>query len=159
MKDEILNSFAKKMTTSGYSINQIRTVVISGIKFYKRKLHEAEVNNNPINRDLRCSRSRLKRLIKLRSDKVMWYKVDPNKHNNTYEEPKPDKQSRSQKPRTDKDLRKTVTTINIPRTHDGALARAISKTEMDLRLVTKIRVKVVERVGVTLKSLLVRSNP
>ena len=47
----------------------------------------------------------------------------------------------------------------MPRTHDGEPAKAVSKAESNLRIVSKTKVKVIERVGVTLKNLLVRNNP
>ena len=89
----------------------------------------------------------------------MWYKVDPTKSS-------PDKESGNKTPprrslvkTSQPDLRKTVTYYTIPRTHDGALARQISRTEMELRVVCKTRVKIIECVGSTLKSILVKSNP
>ena len=70
----------------------------------------------------------------------MWYKTDPDKYTQDNTIPTYPRKSKM-KPKTEKDLRKTVTTITIPRTHDGALARAISRTEMDLRLVCKTKSK------------------
>ena len=51
-----------------------------------------------------------------------------------------------------------MTVLNLPRTHEGSLARKISQAERDLRVICKTKVKVVERVGVTLKAQLVKAN-
>ena len=52
-EDMILDKFAHKIKTSGYSISQTRTVILAGIKHYKRKTQEAEQSGKSINRDLR----------------------------------------------------------------------------------------------------------
>ena len=79
------------MITSGYNILQTRHVIISGIRFYKEKITEAEHAGQSINRDLRNNRSRLQRLIKLKTDKTMWNKNKNGKNSKNSEPCKSDK--------------------------------------------------------------------
>ena len=157
-KDEVLNKYSEKIVRSGYNVTQARAIMLSGIRCFYKKISEHKMQGLSRNRNMMCPRSRLKRIIKHKSDKTMWYKTDPNKqgeHQTRREYDKRQKKSVNNKP----DLRKTVTVINILRTHDGNMARMISEAERKLRAICSTKVKVIESVGPTLKSMLVRSNP
>ena len=114
-KDEILDTFASKMRTSGYNVIQTREVIISGIRSYNKKKQESEQQGTTLNNDLRDSSRRLQRLIKRRTDKTSWYKKIKDKKSGS-QTSKPNKRSNT-------DFRKTVTVFSVPRTHNGALAQ------------------------------------
>ena len=105
---------------------------------------------------MNCPKLRLTRLIRNKTDKLMWFKTNPegptNGWNNSI-------RSNRQQTREPIDFRKTVAVLKVPRTHDGALAREMRKTEVKLRSVCNTKVKIMEKVGPTLKSILVKSNP
>ena len=86
----------------------------------------------------------------------MWFKTNPDKNSNLNNQTQ--QRITRKEPTRSPDLRKTVTTIRIPRTHDGLLARKLSEAENRLRTVFPTKVKVVESVGKILKSILVKAN-
>ena len=132
---------------------------MSGIRYQKKKESEAKEEGRPTHRNMRCPKLRLKKLVKDKTDKLMWYKPNPDN-----EAPRGDESittGHNPQPRTKQkpDLRKTIAVMHMPRTPEGMLAHEISKAEQNLRLVCTTKVKVTERVGNTLKSLLEKSNP
>ena len=70
-KDRILDAFCDKMLKSGYSVEQCRNTILSGVRFHKKKKLEAEKNGVRFNRNLRCNVRRRSKLIKTKSDKTM----------------------------------------------------------------------------------------
>ena len=70
---DIINKFTDKLSISRYSVNQSRKIVVSGIRCYKRKVQETIDHGLPVNRQVRCPTKRLKRLIKHKTDKHMWF--------------------------------------------------------------------------------------
>ena len=91
-------------------------------------------------------------MIRKKSDKTMWYKKSSSRDEDREQNTKKKKKHKA-------DLRKIVTTFTVPRTHNRALAKALSKVEMDLRVIGKTKMRIVEKLGVTLKYQLVKSNP
>ena len=100
--------------------------------------------------------SRLNCIVNSKTDKSMLYRTDPEKRSS---DERDQMSSRSKKPRTKQDMRKVSAVLCIPRTHDGQLAKEIKTTEEQIRKVCLTKVRVVERVGPTLKSQLMKSNP
>ena len=67
--------------------------------------------------------------------------------------------TRSTKIRSPRDLRKTIATLQVPKTPGDNLAKQLRKTETKLRAVSTTKVKILERVGCTLRATLVKSDP
>ena len=147
-KVKVLDNYCDKLTRSGYNVEQSRIITSSGIRYHQKKVKEAKNEGKTINRNMRCSHQRLKKLVKNKTDKVMWYKPNPDKNNQ--EEPtnggesstsrRSTTQDRNNKP----DLRKTIAVLHLPRTPDGLLLREVSKAETQLRLVCSTKVKIKE---------------
>lgn len=148
--NEIINAFTDKMTNSGYSINQTREIITSGVRYHKRKGVYKPRNMN-------SKKIRLNKLIKDRSDKLDWYQNKPGEDSKSTH-PK-EKQQYTSRIRNAKDLRKTISVLQVPKTPGGHLARKLRKREEQLRAVSTTKVKIVEKVGNTLRAVLVKSDP
>ena len=68
----ILDNYGEKLIRSGFSINQVRLIMTSGIRCFTRKLMEAEQLNLPFYRKMTCPKARLQRKIKKHSDKTQF---------------------------------------------------------------------------------------
>ena len=157
-KIQILDDLSDKLTRYGYSAIQSRSALLSGIRYHQRKVKEAgHEGRKTINRNMRSSQQRLRKLIKNKTDKVIWFKPNPDIQ-------KKEESSRNERTRTNDssckfDLRKTVAVLHLPRTQEGLLLKEFSKAETQLRLVCTTKVKVKERVGNTIKYILVKIKP
>ena len=107
---------------------------------------------------MRNSKIRLKKLIKDKTDKLFWFRTDPEAKKTEIHK-KSDQTPVRIPDRKVTDFRKTIIVLNVPRTPNGTLARLVSKAEQNFRLVCTTKVNIAERVGTTIKSLLVKSNP
>ena len=52
-----------------------------------------------------------------------------------------------------------VTVLFCPRTPNGELAIRLRKAEMEIEVITGDKIKIVERAGIMIKNILVKSNP
>ena len=126
-RNKVLDIFSDKIMRSGYRVIEARKIFVSGIRCYKRKLLEAEQAGRDLNRRMTCPSNRLKILIKKKTEKIMWYKPNPDRINTEQDKVN----QTTKKPRNTPDLRKTASTVNIPRTQDGYLVKLISEMEME----------------------------
>lgn len=94
-------------------------------------------------------------MIRKKSDKLFWFKPDPT---NQKPNPSDNENPKPKKHRSPIDLRKVISTISVPRTDNGRLAKMLSESETRIRQVCTTKVRVVEKVGTTMKALLVKSN-
>ena len=88
----------------------------------------------------------------------MWFREDPNKKAVPCEGEK-SSNSKNKSVKSPDDLRKTIAVLTVPRTHGGELVKLFREAETNIRSVCTTKVRVKERVGNTVKSLLTKSNP
>ena len=159
---EILNEYDRKLKNSGYSKNQRREIIESGIVGYKRKL----VRQNGT-MHIKSTDTKNNRIQKKLCEKTTWFK-NKKSHNSTKNTEKQtkcrqtspkDKVPRQKIKKTDspKD-RNPSAVIFIPRTKGGELAKRIREKEIELNKHTIQRVKIIERNGDRLQHVLVRTD-
>ena len=106
-----------------------------------------------MDRNITCPAVRLSRLVKHKTDKTMWFQAEPTRVN----ESNPTRLKGSSSPEVD--LRKVLAVMTVSRPPEGTLAKLLKAVESNIRSVCSTKVKLIERVGTTLKSQLVQSIP
>ena len=167
---KIIDDYSQKLVNSGYGIDQVRRIVLNGIKGYERKLMESrESGGRKIHRTAGESsgmRSRKKLL-----GKSEWFKVKKSTHKQ--EDSVPVSKQTPSYPGKWKSTRKllkgegyyqqkvlkTRTVLFVEQTRGGKLAKDIREVLSRLEGLLGFRVKVVERSGTGLKNILPNTNP
>ena len=63
-KDQIVDEYALKMLRSGYSLSQVRLIIVSGIRSFKRKVTHAKESGTKLHRSAKSSlNDRIKKKI------------------------------------------------------------------------------------------------
>ena len=131
---EVVDQFAKKILTSGYSINQTRKILMDGLRGWDRKVKRMKQDNN--GRLFRTNRESLKMRIKKKTlGKTNWYKTK-NKKKELGVEEDPEMRTNAKKHGHGKDRKKlgednnnkemtTAAVLFVDNTKDGGLAREI----------------------------------
>ena len=168
MRNAVVDSYTARLKSSGYEEAAIKTIIIAGLKNYERIRMKAEKGKGSINRSGKSNLSN--RYKKKLVDKSTWF-IDKNKEvdkddRQTLGEEKKVGESKSKKPLS-RTKRKppqsggpipTLTVFFVPKTKNGELASRLRQAEEDLSKLSKHRVKIVEKAGRSLKSILVRSD-
>ena len=171
---DVINKYSQKLVNSGYRVEQIRKVIINGIKGYERRLRESmRPGGRRLHRTAKESSGR--RMRKKILDKTEWFR---KKKTTTEQEKGCESNSKGQIPTTShrkkhdkivdkltndkkipQDSIKTRSVIFVEQTRDGILAREIRNVLSRLENMLGFRIKVVERTGTTLKNTLSNTNP
>ena len=62
MKDQIIDDYSLKLLRSGYSVNVTRTILISGLRSFNKKITAAKQSGQPLHRPAHTSlESRLRK--------------------------------------------------------------------------------------------------
>ena len=160
---EIVDSYAQKLVNSGYGINQVRRMLISGIRGYGGKVNRCKELGIDLRRTANKSQGtrNIKKLtgrttwFKKRKEKIDWYGMSQGAHGNGRGGPLEDqgaqpKQSNRQGGAEESSPASTV--LFVEQTHGGALASKMRELVARLENVVGFKVKVVERCGSTLGS-------
>ena len=140
--NSIIDNYTIKLINSGHSINQARSIILSGVRCYKRKVKNLRESGVEEHRNLTCPSRRLKKLIKDKTDKTLWYQQKPIHEGN------PGRSSgKVIKNLSPQDLRKTIACLAVPRSNNGRLIKSLKETEMKIRTVHTTKVKLVEKDG------------
>ena len=71
-KDQIIDEYSLKLLRSGYSVNVTRTILISGLRSFNKKITAAKQSGQPLHRPAHTSlESRLRKKI---FQKTSWFK-------------------------------------------------------------------------------------
>ena len=155
-RNEIVEDFVTKLVRSGYKRSQVREIIISGLKCFKRKVKNAENTGEGLHRSAKStlnSRRRKKILAK-----TNWYKTKRKVEETGDKRPArgvSKKEKNGEKP-SDAQIRSL---LFVPRTNGGELARRLRKEEERLSEMTGYRVKIVERSGTQIRRVLCKKNP
>ena len=159
-RDEIVENYVTKLVVSGYSLEQIRNIIVSGLKGYQTRLERAARDGTKLHRPTRSTLAarQKKKLL----SKTNWYKSkkrDEDKNEKEVSNKKSDKPGKNRQ-RDDGNKEPDVTSVLfVPRTENGEFAKRMKKAEEEISTVTGDRVKVVEKSGTMLKDILHKSNP
>ena len=153
-RNQIVENFIVKMRKSGYNKDQIRNIVISGLKGYQTKLERSRKEGKDLHRDAR-STAGLRYKKKLLS-KANWFKQESKREK--------DKTESGGKRRKESNIKKKktitpATVLFVPRTPGGELSRMLRTAEQEISNLTGDLIKIVERSGTMVKSKVHKSNP
>ena len=166
-RNEIVETYIKKLTVSGYNEKQVKNIIESGLSGYERKLEKSRRECQELHR---ASKSTLaKRHRKKLTEKSGWFRKKKGgdlkisaegtgkkrrkglkAHTSTCKPPRPTESLQDQQP---------VTVLFVARTPGGELARRLRQAEAELAMIMGDKVKIVEKSGKMLKSILHRPNP
>ena len=171
-KNNIVNHFTQQLVNSGYTWSQIREIVTCSLKgTIKKELRRKELNLKKYRTSEESLQSRIKRKL---IENTEWYKnydKDETENGETLEtnELKTWKQWREKKGRGKRISKKgekvhaTTDPIQgvmfIAHTEGSELAKRVRRKLENFEEISRIRVKIVERVGSKLEDLLHKSNP
>ena len=156
-REEILTEFMKKLKRSGYNAKTRREILIAGMKGYMRLVKEEEEGRRRVNRP-RWEGATSRRYKKL-GGKGNWYK---HKKSKSMEKGKESGASKGKIKRSkgEEEEKKIEAVMFVPSTPGGVLAKMLQQTDDRLAKETgQKKIKMVERGGATLKSILSRLNP
>ena len=180
-RNEIVENFIKRLQISGYSVKQVKEIIESGLKGYESKKERSEKEGKPLYRA--AKKSLASRQKKKLLGKTNWYKdkktkmclkdgktADPV---TLCEKGKPKKMCQkdgklppvktNQQDGSSQEGRKvqpkTISVLFVPRTENGELARRLRQAEEEMSAITGDKIKIVERAGRKLKSILLTANP
>ena len=153
----IMNNFANKCLISGYSVSQVREIVLSSLKGYAKKI---SIHSTEPTMHRNCSEGKVERRLLKVLEKTDWYRSKPgitppplHQHKRPSHKPKPKHNPSHTTP--------PGSVIFVPRTPMGGLPRSIRSVEESLESsgLQKVRLKIVEESGIQISRSLRNSNP
>ena len=157
---KVVDQFAKKILTSGYSLQQTRRIILGGIRGWKRRLERAKEEGRAMYRKASsCQESRLK---KKTLGKSTWFR-GKKKNGNQAVVKNRNKGRRGGNPGDgvgSKEDRKLLTrsVLFVENSKDGELARRLRGVVERIQHILKFRIKVVERSGTPLRLMFPLNN-
>ena len=159
-RNEVVDAYAKRLILSGYKQEQVREIVVAGLKGYEKVVTMAKEGKTMIHRS--AASSAASRYKKKLTGKSTWFldKAKSEKEDNK-ENGQPQKQGNAKNGKIanledkQQDAKKTVTVLFTMQTPNGQLATRIRGAEQELAELCDNKVKIVERSGKTMKSLLI----
>ena len=167
---QILDRFAQKMKNSGYGLQQIRRVILAGIKGYESLLKRCRKGERSLHRS--SAESSTLRARKKLTGKSEWFKTSDKAKTEPDEVDKSidrwlmagngggqasDTQNMDQTEDTNR--LETRTVLFVEQSMKGDLAKRLRDVEKKVNRIVGYRTKIVEGVGNKLKDLLPNSNP
>ena len=159
--DEIINKFAAKLRTSGYSRNQAREIITSGLKGYKNRRRREMEGGTPIQR-MKHKTQKSRDLRKMMT-KNNWFKTKsthegvPHQARGTGGHGGDGRVGRHTQPSSTRPT--SVTVIFVPRTPEGKLIQNLRVIEQKLGTVNHKTIRVVEEAGQKLVEVLCKGDP
>ena len=169
-KDDIINMYCRKMVTSGYTRSQIHRIITAGLRGFDKMVLRQAKGLCEIHRPAAkgaATRNRKKLLGKSR-----WFKPRRQEEGDDGEKC-PERMSggnswqsggngcgKTSKEQTRQvDHLKVTTVLFVEQTPGGELAKRFRQAEFSLSGITGFKVKIVEKTGTAIKSILHNSNP
>ena len=152
-KDQIVDEYALKMLRSGYSLSQVRFIIVSGIRSFKRKVAHAKESGTKLHRSAKSSLTdRIKKKI---LEKTSWFKSKGGqKKTASFSKNIKRKNTKS----SSKSLR-VKSVLFVPRSNSSKLCKMLRAEEQKLASITGYRVAIKERNGLQLRRILCVKNP
>ena len=145
---KVVDEFAEQLISSGYSLKQTQDIVKAGLKGYEAKLRKCKETKTNLHRSADEGFHARKKNALLGPKRWFLGKKKATK-----------KPKAKKKVKQTKSFPKTVSVIFVSQTTKGELARRLQKAEDDIAKVTGSRVRVVERSGIMVRRVLIKSNP
>ena len=163
VRNSVVDKYAERLLHSGYKRDQVRNVVEAGLKGYEKIVQLAKLGKTKIHRDAGSSLNvRYKKKLTGKSTWFLNKKVN-SEHSDDEEDhtSNNNRQSGARKPPGPKPAAcdEATTVLFVPYTPGGELASRLKSAELELRDLCGNKVKIIERAGVSLKQILVKTNP
>ena len=149
---DIVNDFSSQIKASGYSDEQNAKIVRAGLTGYENLLKKCKLGKAKMHR--LASEGYESRRRKKLLGKSNWFK-QKNSKKYTFSS-KPETKKQKSKPKSGEI--ETVTVMFVSQTPNGELARNLQKVENEIAKFTGERVRICERGGKTVRSILHKSN-
>ena len=154
--DQVIDHFTQQLVNSGYLRKQVYEIISSGLKGYENKIERRKrAKENFYRKGIETLEERTRKKL---TEKTSWFKKKKNKEILKYKK-KSNKRDMREKYETGAETEGAKAVITVPHTHCGLLASLMRQKEEELFRLTGYRLKITERVGPSLKSQLVRSDP
>ena len=145
----VVDMFAQKLLTSGYSQNQARKIILSGIRGWERRRIRARNEGRRVYRTAKQSaagRSRRKVL-----GKSTWFRKRKVEKEDGIKKTGNRRAKRKVKSKNAEEQLKMRTVLFVDNTKDGGLAKKLREVVERIQHILGYRIKVVERAGTPLK--------
>ena len=160
-RNEVVDTYSIKLCRSGYRREAIKRMIVAGLHGYEKIKQLEMTGKTRIHRSAKSSLSN--RYRKKLLGKSTWFqdkkKSQDNKTPNQRAQPPSEKSRSKVKSSKEHAVAATTTVLFVPQTPFGNLANKLRKAELELFKLCGTKVKIVERAGTSLKSLLSRPNP
>ena len=148
----IIDNYIDRLLVSGYNVEQIREIVESGLKGYLRKLNRAIKSGIPLHRPAATTlQSRIKKKL---TEKSSWYKKKPENIGDSKKVSRKIVEKKSIEKST-----KVISVMFVQKTPGSLLANKLKEADRKLSEITEDRVRITERAGLKLRSILHKSDP
>ena len=150
----VINEYSQKLFNSGYKKEQVKRIIINGVKAFERRLSESESGGRPLHSNLKESYGRRSR--KKLTEKTSGYRKTRMK-TGEQEEGVHGKAGGSRNDKGEELQTKTV--LFVEQTRGGAFAKMLREVMTRIETMIGFRIKIVERAGTTLRNTLPNTNP
>ena len=155
-KDRIIDHFTQQLVNSGFERKQVYEIISSGLKGYENKIERRKrARENFYRKGVETLEERTRKKL---TEKTSWFKKKKRKEILKFKK-NSQKNKNREKYETGAETEGAKAVITVPHTHCGLLARLMRLKEEELFKLTGYKLKITERVGPSLKSQLVRSDP
>ena len=152
-KTAVVEGYGQKLTNSGYSTDQVRQILVAGLRGYGSKVVRRKQEGKPLRRTVKESLSaRIKRKL---LSKTTWYRK--GKKTDHYQDDEEGK-GRGKKVNKKEKAVENKTVLFVEYTEGGELAGRLRELMKRLAPVIGFGVRVVERTGTSLKNIFPLTN-
>ena len=169
-RNNVVDDYARKLLQSGYGKDTVKKVIKSGLQGYEKIRKKSKEGTGRIHRNAKYSLpSRYKKKLIGKSTWFLAKKKEldgltdtPSKLTPARSRSRPPPEGRKNDTTTAQpncSTNTTVTVLFIPYTVNGILAKKLREAELELFPICNNKVKIVEKVGRSFKSILSKPNP
>ena len=163
-RNKVVDTYSIKLHRSGYKREAIKKMMLAGLSGYEKIRQLEKDGKTRIHRSAKSSLSN--RYRKKLLGKSTWFQDKKDKKklqgkktpNKSSQKPR-EKSSSKNESSKEHEATATTTVLFVPQTPFGNLAYKLREAEVELFKLCGTKVKIVERAGTSLKSLLSRPNP
>ena len=163
-KVQVINSFTQELKNSGYNRKRAREIVVCGLMGLERKRMRRKREGQPFHRPGKMTAG--KRNRKKLTGKTDWFKTK-SRDIEEEEMKKRELKERIMEPEKKEKAGQSTTkrgkdpqsVMFVPYTPNSELAKELRKVEDMMEALSGMRIKIVEKAGIQMKQILVKSNP
>ena len=163
-KVQVINTFTQELKNSGYNRKRAREIVVCGLLGLERKRMRRKREGQPFHRPGKMTAG--KRNRKKLTGKTDWFKTK-SRDIEEEEMKKRELKERIMEPEKKEKAGQSTTkrgkdpqsVMFVPYTPNSELAKELRKVEDMMEALSGMRIKIVEKAGIQMKQILVKSNP